>query len=175
MGVNNTRFQEILSAMHSAFKTEAYERVINLGKIASREKLNIGKSIYGLYFLGKSYEKLYDFTNAIDYYFEMLQSNAFDMKAYDEVEIMINTRIFFFTGLYLLGIEKYEKALRCFEAFLKYETQHEGAFYYAGVACLHLGRTSEAVHYLQVSIHAYEDDANYYFRLCILYRGGNWN
>ena len=169
MAIKNTGSKDILSLMKSALKTEAYETVIRLGKIINREKPVKGNSLYIQYFLGKAYEKMYDFTNATEYYLRMLQSNAFNMKDDLDIEITINTRIFFFSGLYLLGTDKYEAALSRFQVFLNYEEQNEAALYYAGIACLYLGRIREAVQYLQSSMNLYQDDAKLFALGCVSY------
>lgn len=163
-----------LSNMAKNFREKDYWAVISLGK-NSPEKFKEECSIYFLYFMGKSYEKVYDFIAASRYYLALtsLDTSKIEIvEAFEDIDISVNTRMFFFTGLNLLGRGNYEAALENFLMVLKYDANDEAAFYYAGVSCLYLERTDEAVHFLQESILRYEDPAKIFSLGCAAYLKG---
>lgn len=164
-----------LLVMGEAFRKADYRRVIHLGTVLVTDNSEFFQNIYVLYFMGKSYENTYDFAKAVQYYIQMtsLDFNEADfMASFADLDITLNTRIFFFTGLFMLGQEKYSDAMQYFQKFLEYDPQNEATLYYMGVVSLYLSKPHDAIGYLQASTDIYKDDAKLFALGCAAYLKG---
>ncbi len=175
MNIGGNDVKSVLQKMAEDFQQEKYQSVIRVGDMLVEKKSILIKNLYALYFIARAYEKLYDFSRAVKYYSEILSLNEDELLAVEhefEIDVDVDTRIFFFVGLELLGKSSFEEALRCFTLFLQYDEKHEGALYYAGQCCLQLGFLDDAIRYLNASGSAHADYTKFFALGCAFHLKG---
>ena len=159
-----------IKTIETEFLAGNYRTIIRYGNLNINEIEDFSQKIYMLYFIAKSYEKVYDFPSAAQYYLRMISLKEQEWNTINGGLMPIsevNIAIFLFTGLQLLGNDIYEEALKNFLVLLKYDEEHEAALYYAGICCLHLGRLEDAMNYLMQSFSYYKDYTKLFALGCV--------
>lgn len=166
-GVNN--LESAIKGMEMDFQQGNYQALIRSGAMFIEQIPALAKNLYVLYFMAKAYEKIYDFSKAAKYYLKILSLTENELVAGTfeiEIEVHVNTRIFFFVGLQAMGRGGFEEALAYFSKFLQYDKKNGTALYYAGLCCLYIGRIDDAIRYLNTINSSYADYAKLFAMGC---------